>query len=456
MRQMATRGQTLVLSLLCTVTASACTPPRPTHVLDARGRRTPSGPIKHVVVVTVDGLVPDSYLHPDAHGLKVPTLRRLVADGAYSEGALSTFPSVTYPAHTSIATGVNPGRHGIVSNRSFDPLELNREAWFWYAEDLKVKPLWQVAHDVGYRTALINWPVTVGARANWLWTEIWRAKHPEDLKLIHALSTPGLARRVEHSFPGHAQRAVPPDNTDESGVDIAARVFQEGAPTLLFLHIHQVDGSQHKHGLWSEEAKAAIEGADQQLGRLFKIVERAQLAATTAFVIASDHGFADVTRQVNPGALLREAGLVELDPNGKVLTWHASAVPSGGTTYLYVNESSPDAADRVSQLFERKASEAGSGIARVLKPADIAALGGDPKATLALEAELGVIFGSGYQTYEGTPLNRAAHGYSPQRPEMRASLLVIGPTIKRGVVPDARLVDIAPTIASWLALPLPE
>ena len=102
----------------------------------AAPEREPPGPVKHVVVVTIDGLVPDSYLNPAAHGLSVPTLRSLVERGASSDGALSVFPSVTYPSHTTIASGVVPARHGVFTNASFDPLDKNQDAWRWYAEDV--------------------------------------------------------------------------------------------------------------------------------------------------------------------------------------------------------------------------------------------------------------------------------------------------------------------------------
>ncbi|MEY4581216.1 MAG: hypothetical protein RL701_5919 [Pseudomonadota bacterium] len=126
------------LGACCVFGALACAQPQAagpiTQLRAAPKPSAPSRPIQHVVLVTIDGLLPDSYLHPEAHGLRVPTLQRFVAEGAVSDGALSTFPSVTYPAHTTIATGSWPKHHGIIGNRSFDPLETNREAWFWYAE----------------------------------------------------------------------------------------------------------------------------------------------------------------------------------------------------------------------------------------------------------------------------------------------------------------------------------
>jgi len=438
--------------VLCLVGCAPAQSPKAANVAPAQ--LTPPGPIAHVVLVTIDGLIPDSYLHPDAHGLRVPTLRQLVAKGAWSDGALSAFPTVTYPSHTAIATGANPRRHGIVSNRSFDPLDKNDEAWFWYAEDIKVKPLWQAAYDAGYQTALIGWPVTVGARATWNVPEYWRARNPEDLKLLRALSTPGLIDRVQQQFPGYVDRATPP--SDEASVDVALQVFREGPPTLLLLHIFQVDSAQHKYGLWSSEALAAIENADQQLARLLAGVEQAGIADRTAFVLASDHGFANVTRQLNPGALLREAGLIELDDKSKVKAWKAAVSAVGGIAYIYVNGDDEAVHQQVSKLFTQRAATAGSGIAHVLERAAIIERGGDPNAVLALEAELGVTFGSGLAVYESKPAYAATHGYDPSRPEMKASLVLSGPNIRQGQLQGARLIDIAPTIATWLALPLPD
>src|SRR3970040_1376414 len=77
----------------------------------------PARPIRYVIIVSVDGLLPASYMDPDAHVLKVPTLLELAKNGAASAGALSVIPASTYIAHTSIATGTNPGTHGIVSTQ---------------------------------------------------------------------------------------------------------------------------------------------------------------------------------------------------------------------------------------------------------------------------------------------------------------------------------------------------
>src|SRR5215470_15614341 len=93
-------------------------------------------------------------------------------------GALSVLPSVTYPAHTTIATGVFPARHGIVTNYAWDPVDKNLTGWWWYAEDIRAPTLWDAARAAGRKVALIDWPVTVGAKVDVLVPEYWRAGTP--------------------------------------------------------------------------------------------------------------------------------------------------------------------------------------------------------------------------------------------------------------------------------------
>jgi predicted AlkP superfamily pyrophosphatase or phosphodiesterase len=448
----ATAAATLALQVAC---APVPSPVPLATAASAAGASEPPGPIKHVIVVTIDGLMPEAYLHPDAHGLSVPVLRRLVAGGASSPGALSVFPTVTYPSHTSIATGVLPLRHGIVSNLALDPLEKNLDGWRWYGEDVKVPRVWDVARAAGYRTALIEWPVTVGEKATFLVPELWRAKTSEDLKLLRALSTPGLFAAVAAAYPDFYARFRPGDIDDDGSTDIAAYVLATGKPHLTFHHIFDVDGAQHGHGIWSDEARAAIENADRQIGRLLTASEQAGIAAETALVLASDHGFANVTRCLNPNALLLQAGLLKLDTQGRVSDWDATAQPNGGSAYVYTRRPADAQLEAaVLSVFEDAKRAPNSGIARLLRRDEILAIGGDPDAFIALEAEPGTFFGKGRGPYETPTSLRGMHGYDPARPEMKASLILFGPTIAHGELASARLIDIAPTVAGWLGLEL--
>lgn len=421
------------------------------------------GAVGHVVVVTLDGLLPEAYTNPDAHGLRVPTLRRIVREGAASPGALSVFPTVTYPSHTSMVTGVNPGRHGIVANKVFDPLEREGDAWRWYAEDIQRDPVWRIAQQAGLDTAMVHWPVSVGADVRWRVPEYWRAKSDDDTKLVRSLSTPGLLDAVAAQHPDFWSRFHPPVSRDDTLTDIAVHLLETAKPRLLLLHLVEVDGAQHDHGVWSPEALAAMEKDDAQLARLFDALTRSGLASDTNVLVASDHGFMDAPKLVRPGVVLREAGLVTLRGGGEgkssaVESWKASLVNSSGQAYVYVRDPADTATrELLRRLFAIRVRDAASGISRVYEAEEIRGLGGDPAAFLALEAAPGFQFGGGFAgEYVGPPVYRGTHGYDPRRPELRASLLAVGPTVGRGTLAEARLVDVGPTVAAWLGLTMPD
>jgi predicted AlkP superfamily pyrophosphatase or phosphodiesterase len=119
--------------------------------------------VGHVIVISIDGMMPEVYTNPDRLGLRIPNLREMAQAGYASQGATGVFPTVTYPSHTSMMTGVAPAVHGILANTPLDPFDKNRGGWYYYTEQIRVPTLWQVVKQAGGTTAAIGWPVTVGA-----------------------------------------------------------------------------------------------------------------------------------------------------------------------------------------------------------------------------------------------------------------------------------------------------
>lgn len=438
------------LPLLLALTLGACARP---------GATTPPAADDHVIVVSVDGLMPEVYLRPDELGLKVPTLRALKAAGAHSPGMRGIFPTVTYPTHTTMVTGVDPGAHGIVANAPLDPLQTNADGWYWYAQDIRAPTLWDAAEAAGRRTAAVFWPVTVGARVSWLVPEYWRARTVDDDKLIAALSTPGLLPAVQARFPDFTREYTPARRSDAGLTDIAVHLIERERPALLLLHIFDVDSRQHGFGPRSPEALATIEAADAQIARLIAAAKQAGTWARTTLVVVSDHGFLPITRRVRPGVLLRDLGLVELDGE-RARTWRVGMSLSGGQAYLYVQDPGDAAARKaIVDAFTAQVGRPDSGIGRVYEPAEIVARGGDPAAALALAAAPGFSFASGYTgpVIDEAPASyRGTHGHDPERPEMAAALIVVGPGVQPGLeIADARMIDVAPTVAGLLGLRLP-
>ncbi len=419
---------------------------------------TPAAPAQHVIVISIDGMKPETYTDADSHGLKIPTLREIVRNGASSDGVQPVMPSVTYPSHTTMMTGVNPGSHGIVANPAWDPFQQNYNGYRWYAEDIRVPTLWQIAHQRGLRTALIHWPVTVGGVADINVPEYWRANIPEDLKLLRALSTPGILEAVAKEFPDFAAGITPPTESDAAFTDIACYAIANLKPNLLLLHIAMLDHEEHEHGPFSPEAIAATETADAQVARVIAEARKDGIWNSTVLVVLSDHGFVPISKTLRPGVLLRDRGLITLNAKNRITSWKASLLTDGGSAYIYVHDPNDAETKRVlSENFKRLALDPASGVRRVAFHDEIVAMGGDPEAFMAIEAAERTVISSEYVgDLEGPSNIGGTHGYFPDRPEMRSSLLIYGPSIGAGKIVNARLVDVAPTIASLLGLDLPN
>jgi predicted AlkP superfamily pyrophosphatase or phosphodiesterase len=415
-------------------------------------------PIQHVLIVTIDGMKPETYTEPGSHGLKVTTLREMVRNGASSDGVQSVMPTVTYPSHTSMVTGVNPAAHGIYTNPAWDPLNQNFGGYRWYTEDIRVPTLWQIARQEGLKTVLIHWPVTVGAQADLNVPEYWRASIPEDMKLLRALSAPGIFEKVATQFPDFKTDVPAIELTDAIWTDVACYAIENLKPNLLLLHLAMVDHWEHEKGPFSAEANAATETADAQIARLISSAKKAGIWQTSVLVILSDHGFAPISQEMRPGVLLQQKGLITLDAKnqGRITDWKASEIIDGGSAYLYVKDPEDDATRAgLHNIFDPLVAAEGGGIRRIASHDEIIAMGGDPNAFLALEASDGTSFAAGYTgDLKGPSRGGGTHGYFPDRKEMRASMIIYGPAIGPGKIDHARLIDVAPTVAAWLGLKL--
>jgi predicted AlkP superfamily pyrophosphatase or phosphodiesterase len=114
-----------------------------------------------LVVVSVDGLDNRYLANADQMGLKIPNLRRLMREGQVSKGVIGVVPTITWPPHTTMITGVDPVKHGILAN--WRP---PGEKYLDYSQ-IKVPTLIGAAHAAGLTLATINWPVTVNAPVDW-------------------------------------------------------------------------------------------------------------------------------------------------------------------------------------------------------------------------------------------------------------------------------------------------
>src|SRR5208337_202172 len=291
----------------------------------AQGTATPL-----LVVISVDGLRPDYITAADQHGAKVPHLRKFLSEGTYAEGVTGVIPTVTYPSHTTLMTGVWPAKHGIWGNTTFDPLQKNYQGWYWYAEDIRVPTLWDAAAQAGRTTASIQWPVTVGAKITWDIPEFWRAGTPEDAKLLRVVTTRGLLEEAAAEIGEYRGGIDASADGDEVRGKYAIWILEKKRPGLLTLHLTALDHIEHETGVFSAEDIATLEQLDGIIG---KVREAAEHVAPGRAIVAvvSDHGFANYDQQLNLFAAFREAKLFTVDAKGTITDWRAMPWETGGS-----------------------------------------------------------------------------------------------------------------------------
>ena len=412
-----------------------------------------------LVVISIDGLRPDYITAADEHRAKVPNLRRFLKEGTYADGVEGVVPTVTYPSHTTLVTGVWPATHGIYANTTFDPLQKNYQGWYWYTEDLRVPTLWDAAAKAGRTTASVQWPVTVGAHITWNIPEFWRANTEEDAKLLRAVSTPGLLlegqRDLGQPYSGGTDTSV---EADKNRGRYANWILEKKHPGLLTLHLIALDHIEHETGPFSAESVAVLEGLDTVVGSVREAAER--VAPGRAYLaVVSDHGFARTEAQLNLFPAFRDAKLFSVDDQGKITDWKAMPWVTGGSAAIVLKDRQ-DAVTKaaVHDLLAKLAEDPANGIDRVLDAAELHKRGGYPTASYFVSLKPGWRTGYGL---EGPVLSKTklggTHGELPDLPDLRAAFFLVGPGVAAGR--DLKLIDmrdIAPTLAHEVGLDLPS
>jgi len=415
-----------------------------------------------VVVISVDGLAAFYMDDPQA---EMPTIRSLAQAGAAASMMKVSAPSVTWPNHTTLVTGVTPARHGVVGNDYFDRARKKTVVLMTDPEAAKdhlvrVPTIYDLAKSRGLTTAAIRWPSTGNAK-----TLDWTLPDVFSVELLHKYTTPALLAECQQAGIWSDGDAVQYGKRELRIVsdDACARIFnfilRTHHPNLALLHLTDVDNVEHRNGPRTPEAYAAIKSADDHVRQVWEEVKR-DYAGNATVMIVSDHGFSPVERLVLPNVVLREAGLIEVN-DGKATGGSVHVVVQGGAALVYVLDEAKHAlvVERVKQAFDGS-----EGIAKVVGPGQLKDHGiaepqDDPRSPdMILFAKLGYTFAdtaTGPATIIEKPAGKGAHGHDENLPDLHATFIAWGPGIK----PGARLgviqnTDVAPTIARLLGLPL--
>jgi hypothetical protein len=225
-----------------------------------------------VLLVSIDGLMPEAYLEPDRLGLSVPNLRALVREGAWARGARSVVPSITFPAHTSMITGMNPSRHGVLSNEVFDPDGQLGGGWNWYASDVKVPTLFDRTRAAGLKSAAVTWPATAGAPIDFNLPDMYPVANLREARNLLGLARVGAGADVlAEVLPAPASLVR---LRDETRVPVAVRFLKE-RPDFIAVHFLELDDAQHAFG--PRAPQVLIGSSDLRFHRNYRRANRVPL-----------------------------------------------------------------------------------------------------------------------------------------------------------------------------------
>ncbi len=421
----------------------------------------------HVVLITIDGLAAFYLDDPTA---PLPTLRKLAREGATASGMKVSNPSITWPNHTTLVTGVHPEKHSVLFNgllvRPGPGLSVRIDPKREKVELVSGPTLYDLLNRSGYRTAGINWPCTRNSRTlDDDFPDVPDSITHTTPKLRGELIALGLLKDSNNTnFTGQSAAS-----RDQIWTAAATHVIRTRKPNFMLIHMLITDGIQHRYGPRTPAAYTALAQADAQLRDVLNALEQAGIRDRTTLFVVADHRFEAATNTVHPNVLLRKHGWLDTNlvtTTPPVFKAKAQIVSEGGTALVYLTDSTTKKEDYQTVLELLRDME---GVAQVVQPNTFAALGypapdrNPQMADFVLVAQPGHAFDNRTAGDDHiTPVTMTAgspgsHGYLASNPNMNAVFVANGRGIKRGArleVVDNR--DVAPTLAHLLGQKLPR
>lgn len=254
--------------LLCSFIALAGCATHPTALTpEAKAQQAKAAATTPLLLISIDAYRADYF----DRGLS-PALQQLAATGVHADAMQPSFPSLTFPNHYAIVTGLVPDHNGIVANTMVDSALgkfslSDRKAvsdGLWWDQGT---PLWISADANGLRTATMFWP---GSEAD------IQGQHPDYWKPYKGKVKSN--RRVDQIL---------------AWLDLP----QAKRPTFLTLYFDAVDHAGHEHGPDSPEVNQALRQTDDAMARLMDGLRQRGLYDKINIIVVADHGMASVPKE---------------------------------------------------------------------------------------------------------------------------------------------------------------
>jgi predicted AlkP superfamily pyrophosphatase or phosphodiesterase len=359
-------------------------------------------------------------------------------------------PTVTWPNHTAIVTGVNAAEHQVLFNgiltRKAEGVPPVVEPWRDKEEMVHAPTIYDSAYRAGLTTAQVDWVAIYNAKTiNWQFPELPNPDGAIEKELIaDGIVTADQLRTYEEGSEAWQ---------DEIWTDAAVKILEQHRPNLLLFHLLMLDNANHAYGPMSQASYTAMALLDSHVKRILGTIANTAEASKATVIVVSDHGFRSFKHKIHPNVLLREKRLIKGPEPLKADAW---VVPNGGTAMVYVTRAEGKN-ERVSTL--REIFKKAEGVERVYGPEEFPKLGvPDPSTSdqgpdLVLAASPDYLFSNGIEGEYLTNEVGGTHGYLNSDPKMQAIFIAWGAGIPRGIqLKGISNLDVAPTIAALLGV----
>ena len=417
---------------------------------------------KYLIVISFDAVSSEDIDKLE----KLDNFKYLMDNGSVIKNVESVYPTLTYPAHATIMTGMYPKNHGIINNTLNKFSDINPN-WYWYRKYIKTKTLYDLASEKGLTTAALLWPVAGRSRINYNLAEIFAPKPWQNQLVMSALAGSlkyqlDLNKRFGHLRNGLSQPAL--DNFVHESVKYTIDKYK---PNLLLIHYTDVDTNRHYHGYNSKEANDALLRHDKRLGEIIKALKEANIFEESTIVALGDHSALDGDYMIRLNSLFRENGLLEVNKKGIITSYKAVAKNCDGSSYVYLKDKNDtDTYKKVKELLENLKNSDKSPIDFILNSKEAEDEGADPNCSFMVEGNLNYYFvdetlGKVIEKVKESEVGKvphrtkATHGYHPKKPNYNTFFMAFGKGIKKGVKIDGgKLINHGPTLAKILGVDL--
>lgn len=402
-----------------------------------------------------------------------PNFSKIMEKRAEVERVTTIYPSITYPAHTSILTGCRPGKHGIYNNHPLKTYKDRIGHWYLYSKSIQVEDLFAAAKRAGCSTAAVYWPIT-GCNPNidYIIDEYFFYYPNEGAEEAFARLGAGeealqAVRENMHRFPttrGSKELQIT-STFDDFIMGCTCSLIRNQQPDVLLVHNCYMDSHRHHYGVFGDKTKECLDMLDVWLGEVYQAMVDAGVYEDTNFVILSDHGQMDFTRRIKMNVLLQRGGLLDVAPDGTLYDWQAYAQSNGMSATIHLRDhNNLTLRQRVYEYLKQLAAEGVWGFKQVYTVDEVRERYGTYGAfSYMVETDGDTAFSDDWLEPVESPvvltdyrLGYATHGYEPEKGPQPV-FMGRGPAFKEGaMIAKASVVDEAPTLAKILGQEMPQ